>query len=207
MQEIIIDIMNQYGYLGVGLLITLENIFPPIPSEIVLTFGGFLTTVTSMNVWGVILSATAGSVLGAILLYTLGRVLTTERFERLLGCRVAKVLRLKRTDVTRAETWFLKHGKATIFFCRFVPILRSLISIPAGISKMKLNIFLPLTILGTFIWNVILVYLGRLAGDTWETIASYFDVYSMIALACIVLAVIIVGYIFIKKRFLKKQDD
>jgi membrane protein DedA with SNARE-associated domain len=169
MEHLIIDIINQYGYIGVFLLIAIENIFPPIPSEIILTFSGFMTTYSNMNVWGVIVSATLGSFLGAVVLYIIGRVLNTTRLERLFGSKLGGALRLKKDDVQRAEKWFLKHGNKAVFFCRFVPIIRSLISLPAGSAKMKLNLFLPLTIVGTFIWNVALVFLGRVTGDAWET--------------------------------------
>ncbi len=202
MQEIIFDIINQFGYIGIFLLITLENIFPPIPSEVILTFGGFLTTYTNMNVWGVIIAATIGSVVGAIILYIIGRILNAERLARLFDSRLGKLLRLKKEDVRKAERWFLKHGNKAVFFCRFVPIVRSLISIPAGVAKMQLCPFLSLTVIGTFIWNVVLVFLGKIAGNAWEKIAGYVDVYAMIALAVFVLIAIVVGAIFIKKRFL-----
>ncbi|HBC95001.1 MAG TPA: alkaline phosphatase [Pelotomaculum sp.] len=206
MQEIILDIINQFGYIGIFLLITIENIFPPIPSEVILTFGGFLTTYTNMNVWGVIIAATIGSVVGAIILYIIGRILNADRLARLFDSRLGKLLRLKKEDVRKAERWFLKHGNKAVFFCRFVPIVRSLISIPAGVAKMQLCPFLSLTAIGTFIWNVVLVFLGRVAGNAWETIAGYVDVYTMIALAAFVLIAIVVGAIFIKKRFFEYSE-
>lgn len=206
MQEIILDIINQYGYIGILLLIAIENIFPPIPSEIILTFGGFLTTYTDMNVWGVIIAATIGSVVGATVLYSIGRALNAERLARLVDSRLCRLLRLKKEDIRKAEKWFLKHGNRTVFFCRFVPIVRSLISIPAGMAKMQVGPFLGLTVLGTLIWNVVLVFLGRIAGNTWETIAGYVDVYAMIALAAIVLLILVLGAIFIKKRFLNTRE-
>lgn len=205
MQEIILDIINQYGYLGIFLLITIENIFPPIPSEVILTFGGFLTTYTNLQIWGVILSATIGSVAGAIILYIIGRILNAERLAQLFDSKLGKLLHLKKEDVGQAESWFSKHGSKAVFFCRFVPIVRSLISIPAGIANMPLLPFLGLTLIGTFIWNVILVYLGRFAGNAWETIAGYVDVYAMIALAVFALIAVILIAIFIKQRFLNKE--
>lgn len=210
MQEIILDSINQYGYIGIFLLIAIENIFPPIPSEVILTFGGFLTTCTNMKVWGVIIAATVGSVVGAIILYIIGRILNAERLAQLFDSRLGKLLRLKNDDVSKAEGWFLKHGNKAVFFCRFVPIVRSLISIPAGVAKMQLFPFLSLTFVGTFIWNVVLVFLGRFAGDAWETIAGYVDVYAMIALAAFVSIAIVAGASFVKKRFLnvaKHQGD
>ncbi|KPU42825.1 TVP38/TMEM64 family inner membrane protein YdjZ [Oxobacter pfennigii] len=210
MQEIILDIINQFGYIGVFLLITIENIFPPIPSEVILTFGGFLTTYTNMNVWGVIISATIGSVAGAIILYIIGRILSAERLARLIDSRLGKLLRLKKEDVRKAERWFSKHGNKAVFFCRFVPIVRSLISIPAGVAKMQLCPFFSLTVIGTFIWNVVLVFLGRIAGNAWETIVGYVDIYAMITLTVFMLTAMVVGTLFIKKRFLntsKLQGD
>lgn len=205
MQEIILDIINQFGYIGIFLLITLENIFPPVPSEVILTFGGFLTTYTDMNVWGVIIAATIGSVTGAVILYIIGRILKAERLERLFDSRLVKPLHLRKEDVRRAERWFLKHGNKAVFFCRFIPIVRSLISIPAGVSKMQWRPFLRLTVIGTFIWNAVLIFLGRIAGNTWETIAGYVDVYAMIALAAFLLIAIAIGVIFIKKRILVQR--
>jgi membrane protein DedA with SNARE-associated domain len=204
MNDLIISIINQYGYLGVFLLIIIENFFPPIPSEIILTFGGFMTTYTTMTVWGVILFATLGSVLGATGLYTLGRVLNAERFELLFSGKVGRVLHLKAEDVRRADKWFKKHGHAAVFLCRFVPIVRSLISIPAGMSKMKFGGFLLLTILGTFIWNMVLIYLGRLAGEAWVVIASYMDIYSKIIAMVFVVCGLALAVFYVKKRFINK---
>lgn len=198
MQDWIISFMNQFGYLGIALLIAIENIFPPIPSELILTFGGFMTTYTNMNIWIVILFATIGSVTGAIVLYGVGRLLPTEKMERLIG-RWGHVLGLKKEDVKRTEGWFIRRGTATVFFCRFIPIVRSLISIPAGMAHMRRDTFLLYTTFGTAIWNVVLVYLGAVAGAGWESIAQYMDIYSYIALA--VLAIIIIGLvIWFKKR-------
>ncbi|MCL2508445.1 MAG: DedA family protein [Oscillospiraceae bacterium] len=207
MQEIIIEIMNKFGYIGVALLIMLENVFPPIPSEIILTFGGFMTTYADMNVWGVTLAATAGSLAGAVVLYIVGRMLTADRLERLITSKPGKLLRLKKGDVRRAERWFIKHGNRTVFFCRFIPIVRSLISIPAGAAKMKTGRFLALTAAGTFIWNVVLVFLGRVMGGAWETAAHYVDVYAMIAVAALGLIAAVVAVIFIKKRFLNQDGE
>jgi membrane protein DedA with SNARE-associated domain len=202
MQDIILEIINQFGYIGIFLLITIENIFPPIPSEIILCFGGFMTTFSDMNIWGVILSATLGSVTGAVILYIIGRVLTINRLDRLIDSKIGRVLRLKKEDARRAGQWFESHGNIAVLLCRFVPIMRSIISVPAGISKMKFSLFLTLTILGTFIWNTVLVYLGNLAGSSWDKVVSYVDFYSMVVVALVGIFVLIFGVVFIKKRFL-----
>jgi membrane protein DedA with SNARE-associated domain len=199
MQEWIINFMNQFGYLGIALLIAIENIFPPIPSELILTFGGFMTTYTNMNIWMVVLFATIGSVVGAIILYGVGRLLPTEKMERIIG-KWGHIFGLKKEDVKRAEGWFIRRGTLTVFFCRFIPVVRSLISIPAGMAHMHQGPFLLYTTFGTAIWNVVLVYLGAVAGAGWERITQYTDVYSYIALA--VMAAIVIGLViwFKKKR-------
>ena len=138
MQEFIIQIIENWGYLGVGLLIAIENIFPPIPSEVILAFGGFVTTKTALNVVGVIIAATLGSTIGAIVLYLIGKILNKERLERIISGKIGKVLRLKKSDIEKADKWFDTKGQKTVFICRFIPIVRSLISIPAGMSEMKM---------------------------------------------------------------------
>jgi membrane protein DedA with SNARE-associated domain len=206
MQNWIIQIMNQFGYAGIALLIAIENIFPPIPSEVILTFGGFMTTYTSMKIWGVILSATIGSVFGAILLYGVGRWLTPEKLERWLEGKWGKMLHFKKEDVSRAAKWFSKKGKPAVFFCRFIPIVRSLISIPAGIARMSMISFLILTTAGTCIWNIVLVYLGVFAGEGWQKIVGYIGAYSMITLIVICILVVITAIAFYKKRFSQKSE-
>lgn len=206
MEDILVEIINQFGYFGIFMLITIENIFPPIPSEVILTFGGFMTTFSNMNRWGVIVSATMGSVLGAIILYAFGRILNIERLENFLGSKLGRTLHLKREDVRKAGKWFIKYGNRAVFICRFIPIVRSLISIPAGISRMKFSKFLFLTIMGTFIWNVILIYLGRFAGEAWEIMVYYIDIYSMIVIMIFGCTVFVAGAIFIKKRFIENNN-
>jgi len=195
----LIDIMNDLGYFGVMLLIALENVFPPIPSEIILTFGGFMTTTTNLTVIGVILAATAGSVVGAIILYVIGLQLNVTRLEMIID-RWGHLLRITKEDIHRADAWFDKYGPWTVFFCRFVPIIRSLISIPAGMSHMNAGLFLLLTTIGTFIWNTVLVYLGARLGESWEVIVYYMDMYSYVIYGVIFILVIFVLYKFIKRR-------
>ncbi len=200
MQNMVIAIINQFGYFGVALLIAVENIFPPIPSEVILTFGGFLTTFTSMKIWGVILSATIGSVSGAVVLYGVGRWLNPQRLERWLDGRIGRILHLKKQDVGKAEKWFSRRGKSTVFFCRFIPIVRSLISIPAGIAHMNMGVFLLLTAFGTAVWNIVLVYLGVFFGASWETVAGYVNLYSLAAVVVFAILAVIIGILFYKKR-------
>lgn len=186
MENWITDIMSQYGYLGIFLLIMLENIFPPIPSEVILTFGGYMTTQSDMTALGVILVSTAGSVAGAVILYGLGLQLDVKRLEKIVD-RYGRVLRLTRKDIHKADSWFDKYGIWTVLFCRLIPLIRSLISIPAGMSNMKFGLFLLFTTVGTLIWNTVLVSVGAAVGDNWESIVGVMDVYSNIAYVVIVL--------------------
>ncbi len=165
--------------MGILLLIALENIFPPIPSEVILTFGGFMTTTTNLSVMGVVLFATVGSVGGAVMLYGIGLLMDVNRLEKIVD-KWGFILRLTRKDIYKANAWFAKYGVWTVFFCRLIPLVRSLISIPAGMSRMNFVVFLLLTTLGTLIWNVILVNLGAAVGGSWESIVGYMDIYSNI---------------------------
>lgn len=207
MQELIINIMNQFGYLGIFLLIAIENIFPPIPSEVILTFGGFMTTYSSMKVLGVIIFSTIGSVAGALVLYGIGRLLTKERLEKILDGKIGHILGFKKEDVRKSEEWFIKRGNLTVFFCRFIPIIRSLISIPAGMTKMKLGIFLILTTIGTAIWNTVLVFLGVAFGASWDKIAGYINSYSHITLIVICIVFVICAILFYKNRIAVKKKN
>ena len=201
MQEVIINIMNNFGYIGISLLIFLENVFPPIPSEVILTFGGFMTTYSHINIVGVIIASTIGSVLGAIVLYYIGRILNEERLEKLINSKVGKVLHFKMSDIKSAEKWFNSKGITTVFFCRFIPVVRSLISIPAGISKMRLTPFIIYTTLGSLIWNSVLAILGKLSGDHWENIVTYVSNYSKVGVIVLsIVFIIFVIYFMIKKK-------
>lgn len=190
MQEIIISFMDQFGYLGIMLLVALENVFPPIPSEVILAFGGFMTTYTSLHVVGVIISATIGSVVGAIILYFIGKLLNKERLISIVSGKVGKILRLKPKDIEKADKWFDERGNVAVFFCRFVPIVRSLISIPAGMSDMPIRSFLLFTTIGTLIWNTVLVILGSKMGENWTKIVDFISEY-----ASITLIVLVIGFI------------
>jgi len=199
MEEWLTQIMNDYGYIGIMYLIALENLFPPIPSEVILTFGGFMTTLSTLNVPGVVLSATAGSVFGAIILYLIGLQLDTERLERIVD-RFGHILRVTREDIYKAEAWFHRYGPWTVFFCRFVPLIRSLISVPAGMARMPFIQFLLLTAIGTLIWNIVLVLLGASVGESWETIVYYMDIYSNVIYVMLLVLILLFTILFIRKR-------
>lgn len=197
--------MDQFGYLGIMLLVALENVFPPIPSEVILAFGGFMTTYTSLHVIGVIISATIGSVVGAIILYLIGKLLNKERLINIVSGKVGKILRLKPKDIEKADRWFDERGNIAVFFCRFVPIVRSLISIPAGMSDMPLRSFLLFTTIGTLIWNTVLVILGSKMGENWTKIVDFISEYASITLVVLVVAFIAFVVWFYFGRLHKKK--
>ena len=201
MQEMIISFMESFGYFGVMALIAIENIFPPIPSEVILTFGGFMTTTTKLNIFLVILFATIGSVAGAIILYFLGRLLNKDRIEKIISGKIGKVLRLKKADIEKADHWFDTKGYYTVFFCRFIPVVRSLISIPAGMSEMPFLKFIAFTIVGSLIWNTVLIVLGAVMGNNWHKIVEFIGIYSkFILLILIILFIIGMAYFYKKKK-------
>ena len=146
MQQFILHIIEQYGYFGVFFLILIENVFPPIPSEVILLFSGFFSTYTNLSVLYMIVASTFGSLLGAIILYYIGKIFNKERLKKIVNGKLGKILFLKEKDIDKADEWFDNKGNKSVFFCRFVPIVRSLISIPAGMSEMPMVKFIIYTV-------------------------------------------------------------
>lgn len=201
MQEWMLSFVNGFGYWGIFLLIFIENVFPPIPSEAVLLFGGALTVTAGLNIPGTILAATAGSLFGAIVLYALGRIFQAQRLKKLFAGRLGKILHLRPEHVEKAEQWFKRYQGKAVLICRCVPLVRSLISIPAGFAKMPLPRFLLLTALGSAIWNTVLVCIGAGLGTAWEKAMPYFDRYTHIAVAVIgLLAVFTVVFWLLRRQ-------
>ena len=206
MENFVIEIMNSFGYLGIGLLILIENLFPPIPSELILTFGGFMTINTDMTIIGVIIASTIGSLLGAIVLYYIGKILNKERLIKIVESKYGKLLRIKSKDIDSADKWFDTKGNKTVFFCRFVPVVRSLISIPAGMSEMPMVKFIIYTLFGSLIWNTLLVCVGAFAGDKKDYILSIIDSASYLVLFGIAIIGLVFIYNFYKKRIKIKNS-
>jgi membrane protein DedA with SNARE-associated domain len=195
------EFIEQFGYWGVFLLIALENIFPPIPSEVILTFGGYMTAQTKLTVLGVIATSTLGSVFGAVILYLLGTILNVNKLEGIIE-RYGRFLRLTKEDLYRADSWFDKYGIWTVFFCRFIPLIRSLISIPAGMAKMNFWLFISFTTLGTIIWNTMLINLGARVGENWEAIAERMDHFSnYLYVLLFILLIFVIGWQRKRRRY------
>lgn len=205
MENFIVEIMNSWGYIGIFLLIMLENLFPPIPSEIILTFGGFMTIESSMNLVGVILVATMGSLIGGIILYYIGKIFNVDTLIKIVKSKYGKLLRVKPKDIKAADKWFDEKGNKTVFFCRFIPIVRSLISIPAGMSEMPMYKFIIYTFCGSAIWNTMLVLVGAFAGDKKEFIIDIIDKSSYVILIMLIILFILFIVWFYKFRNKKRK--
>jgi len=189
-EDRVVDIIERFGYAGIALLIALETVFPPLPSEIILPLGGFTASRGDLTLWGVMLAATLGSVVGALILYGVGRWFGQERLYWLVD-RYGRYVMLKQSDIDKANSWFERYSGKAVIIGRLVPVVRSLVSIPAGLTKMPLPIFIVYTALGSAAWNGILVGSGYLLGDNWEEVEEYVGYFQY---AVILAAIALVGW-------------
>ncbi|MGI5354988.1 DedA family protein [Streptomyces sp. CA-252508] len=178
MERWINSLMDTLGAPGAGLAIALENLFPPLPSEVILPMAGFASATGRIGLIAALLWTTAGSVIGALALYGVGALLGRDRTIAV----ASKLPLVKVSDIERTEAWFARHGTKAVFFGRMIPIFRSLISVPAGVERMPLPVFLGLTTLGSAIWNTAFVLAGYLLGDNWEQVTHYVSLYSKVVL-------------------------
>ena len=187
------DVIDAIGLAGVALLVALENIFPPIPSELILLLAGFNVSEGRFGVVGAVLAATAGSVVGAYFLYAVGRLVQDERLERFLA-GAGRFVGLKRTDVHKGFQWFDRHGTFVVLFGRLIPVVRSVVSIPAGSDNMPIARFTMLTAAGSLVWNTVWVAVGWGLGDQWEKAGKWGDYlqYGVITLAAVGFIVLVV---------------
>lgn len=200
MEDAFFSFISQFGYLAVFGLIFFENVFPPIPSELILPLSGFLVIQTSMQLPLVIVSATIGSVVGAFVLYGVGRLLSQDRLETFFDTKAMRLLGFKSDDVSKAIGWFDRRGQITVLLCRCIPVVRSLISIPAGTAKMNVARFTLYTLVGSAVWNTVLCSLGYAAGGAWETVTAQVEGFSdIVKIVIIVIAVIVVAFWVVKR--------
>ncbi|MEN3535288.1 DedA family protein [Microbispora sp. ZYX-F-249] len=180
------ELTESLGAPGAGVAIALENLFPPLPSEIILPLAGFTASRGDMSLVAALLWTTAGSVVGALALYCVGALLGRER-----TLALARRLPLVKTaDIEKAEAWFARHGVKAVFFGRMVPVVRSLISVPAGVERMPIGTFLLFTTLGSLIWNTVFVLAGYLLGENWHLVEEYMGIVSKVVVAAVVLVVV-----------------
>lgn len=198
----IISVMEAIGSPGVGLAVLLENVFPPIPSEVILPLAGFTSSQGSMNVVAAFIWATAGSLAGAYFLYYVGAAIGAERLRKI----AAWMWLVKVDDVDKALAWFDRYGKVSILLGRLIPGVRSLISIPAGINRMRPLTFGLYTLLGSSIWNALLIWLGWILGENWHAVESVIDQYSTVVYAVIALALLACLVWLIRRAIQEKHD-
>ncbi len=211
------DVINQFGYFGVALLVAIENVFPPIPSEIVLPFAGFVaqqsTNVANATadmaqsdttVIGMMIAATVGSVVGALILYFVSAAIGPDRL-RVLVERFGKWFGVKSADLVRAEAWFDRRSTAAVLVGRCVPLIRSIVSIPAGFRRMKLTSFVVLTAIGSAVWNIALIGAGAVLGDQWERVGEYVSVFQWLVIVAIL--VLLVRFVVSRLKNRRQQNS
>ncbi|MGH2958341.1 MAG: DedA family protein [Solirubrobacterales bacterium] len=196
----LVDLMDRLGGPGAAIAIALENVFPPIPSELFLPLAGFSASHedSRMSLHGAIIWTTFGSVVGALALYGAGALFGRDRTRRL----AERVPLVKVEDFDRTEAWFAKHGTKAVFFGRMLPIFRSLISIPAGVERMPLLTFVTLTALGSAIWNSLLIGAGYQLGERWTLVERYTGAFTLI----VILASAVVALMFVTKRLRERRE-
>ncbi len=190
-----VTMMETIGAPGAGLAIALENLFPPLPSEVILPLAGFTASQGNFTLFEAIFWTTLGSVVGALALYALGAALGRRRMRAIVG----KVPLIDVEDIDKVEAWFNRHGYSAVFFGRMIPLFRSLISIPAGIERMPLTVFLVLTTAGSLIWNSIFVLAGFYLGENWHIVEEYAGIFQRI----VIIAVVLVAVYFVVTKVRK----
>ena len=193
MSDWIKSIIEGFSYPGILFLMLLENVFPPIPSELIMPLAGFISTQGQLSFLGLVIAGTLGSVIGAIVLYYAGRWIGGERLRR-WSDRHGRWVGLSSRDLDKSDDWFKRHGAKTVLFGRVVPGVRSLISIPAGVSSMDLRVFLLYTTFGSAIWTTVLAYAGRLLGRNYEQVEHVIGPISTAVVVGIILTLVIRGF-------------
>jgi membrane protein DedA with SNARE-associated domain len=191
---LVLQLIDALGEWGVALMLFVETVFPPIPSEVILPLAGFLAGAGRMNLVLVLVLATFGSYLGALVLYWLGAVIGFERTTRWLG----RLPLVDEDDFRKAADWFHRHGRSAVFFGRFVPIVRSLVSLPAGADRMHLGTFSLFTIIASGIWNSALVLLGAAFGNQYDRVEQYTEWIDRVLYVAI--AVVVVTFVVRRVR-------
>ncbi len=199
----VLEILKAIDWLGVFLLMTAESTLLPVPSEAVLPFAGYLVAQGQMNLWVALASATIGTILGSAISYAIGKYLG-----RAVVARYGKYVLVTEHDLDIAKNWFDKHGEKMIFICRFIPVIRHVISIPAGIAQMNFKKFILYTAIGGLLWNAFLIYVGMQLQQNWDVILKYSQWIDILAIIVIVIAIAwFVGTKLKKDKIAKKPDS
>jgi membrane protein DedA with SNARE-associated domain len=198
------QLVDAIGYFGLAIIMFLENVFPPIPSEPFLLGAGFASGQGGLSMVGSIVAATAGALVGATLYYYIGVLLPEPRIRALLR-RYGRFALLDEHDLDRSMAWFRDHGQLVVFFGRCLPIIRTLISVPAGLTRMPLPRFLLYSALGTALWSTLLIVTGRVLGENWESALAFFDRFELAFYAVAALAV--VAFVVVRLRSRRRRRD
>ena len=196
LEEWVLAVMEKLGYLGIAFLMFLDNIFPPIPSEIIMPSAGYTASKGDLTLVGVIIAGSTGSLIAAMILYWIGRKIPEQHLFTFIK-HYGKFLRIRVTDLEKALGWFNQHGHKIVFFGRMIPAVRSLISIPAGMSKMPFGKFMTYSALGTIIWTTFLACLGFYLGENQEMMST---ILSRIGYVILAIAFIICGIWLYKRK-------
>lgn len=178
----IIHFISTLGYFGVFLLMTLESALIPIPSEVTMPFAGSLVALGTFNFWVVVIVGTLGNLLGSLLAYWLGWW-GQEAVVRKVIVKYGKYVLISESEYDRSERWFRNHGEFVVFLSRVLPVLRTFISLPAGVAKMNLRKFIAYTVVGCFIWSVVLTQIGVVLGNNWKSLEGYFRQFDVVIVA------------------------
>lgn len=197
-----VDLMDKLGGPGAALLVGIDNIFPPMPSELVLPLAGFSASQGTMSLFMALFWTTLGSVAGALLTYWIGAWLGRDRVRSL----IIRAPLMKASDFDRTERWFQKHGTKAVFFGRMVPLFRSLISLPAGVERMPMWQFLSLTTLGSLIWNSGFVVAGYLLGANWQVVDEYAGIFQKVVIAAVAVAIVLFVTVRVRDRRRSKTN-
>jgi len=202
--EWIKNFMEALGYLGIGLLMFLENVFPPIPSELIMPLAGFTTVQGQLSFGGVVVAGTVGSVLGQVPLYYLGRLASEKRLKRWAD-QYGAWFTVSSDEIDRARGWFDRHGGAAVLICRFIPGIRSLISIPAGMARMNLLVFLLYSTVGMGFWALALALLGRVLGQNYALVGRFLGPGTYLVLGVLLLSSAV--WIWKRRREQHRQQE
>jgi len=205
MLEWVQTIMDTLGYPGIAILMFLEVVFPPIPSEVIMPLGGFASNKGSLNMFGVVTAGTAGSMAGAVVFYYVGKIVGTERLV-MLADTYGKWLTVSGEDVQKADHWFDRHGEKVVLLCRLVPGIRSLVSLPAGVAMMKMLPFLLYTLIGTVIWNIALTGAGYFLGQNYELVDQYMGDSGKIVLGALAVLAVILYVVRLIQQMRKEEQ-
>lgn len=194
MLEFAVNLIDQIGLVGAVLLIAIEVVIIPIPSELILLLSGFNISIGNFNFVAAIIATTLGSLSGALFLYGMGRAFSEKRLEQIVG-KYGKFVGLQVKDLQKTASWFERHGAQLVFFGRLIPLIRSLVSIPAGLTNMKLSKFIIYTTLGSGIWNTLWISIGFFLGDRWSSAEKYTKYLDYL----VYIGIVIAGIYFLRK--------